>query len=181
MRWPQSLLDREAGFAPEGPGAPRTGRWARARSQGSLLGLCYASRAARHLEADDLATLVHQAREKNLAREITGCLVYGAGLVIQMLEGPPRNVLELFRQIRTDARHLDVHTICAGPIHGRAFEGAPLECHDLDLGTFEHFETLRDELSILYYSLEADWAEVLAFVEAVRNPLEAGESVMAIA
>lgn len=162
MRWSPSLPEPD-----EGP-LPRTGRWARSRSQGSLLGLCYASRASRRLDGADLLPLVRGAREYNVAHEITGCLLYGAGYVVQVLEGPPRHVLELFRRIRADQRHVDVHPVCAGPIHARAFEGSPLEFHDLDLGPYAASESLRDELSMLYFAPEGELAEVLELVEGVR-------------
>jgi hypothetical protein len=175
MRWSRSLPEHD-----DGP-RPRTGRWARSRSQGSLLGLCYASRASRRLDGADLLPLVRDARAYNVAHEITGCLLYGAGYVIQVLEGPPRHVLELFRRIRADRRHVDVHTVCAGPVHGRAFEGSPLEFHDLDLGPYAACESLRDELSVLYFAPEGELAEVLELVEGVRALCTGAEAAPALA
>ena len=175
MRWSPSLPEQE-----NGP-LPRTGRWARSRSQGGLLGLCYASRTNRRLDGADLLPLVRRAREYNLAHEITGCLVYGAGYVLQVLEGPPRHVLELFRRIRADQRHVDVHTVCAGPLHARAFEGSPLEFHDLDLGPYAACESLRDELSVLYFAPEGELSEVLELVQGVRALQDGAEAASALA
>ncbi|WP_373518739.1 BLUF domain-containing protein [Pricia sp.] len=40
---------------------------------------------------------------------MTGCLIYYMGVFIQVLEGEKFNVLRLFKIIKKDKRHCEVH------------------------------------------------------------------------
>ena len=45
---------------------------------------------------------------------ITGTLIYSAGHFAQFLEGPEKDVEELFARIRADTRHHDVNLVQSG-------------------------------------------------------------------
>ena len=67
--------------------------------------LLYVSKKARNLEITDFRDLAYVSNEKNLKRGIAGILCYQNGNFMQLLEGPPREVNDLFRNILNDERH----------------------------------------------------------------------------
>jgi len=65
----------------------------------------YASRAVRPFSPADLDELLAKARANNLALGLTGLLVYGNGMFMQVVEGPVEAVDGIFRRIAGDPRH----------------------------------------------------------------------------
>lgn len=86
-----------------------------------LYELIYVSLASWQMNADDLESIIDEANQKNVTREITGCLYYNDRTFIQVLEGEKNKVLDLFLKITKDARHLNVQKIWEGAIEERAF------------------------------------------------------------
>ena len=85
-----------------------------------LFQLVYASRA-NPLQAEEVMDLLQGARQNNQKRGITGLLLYGQELFLQVLEGERGAVNELFRAIVTDERHNDVTILEARTISARDF------------------------------------------------------------
>ncbi|MTI39238.1 BLUF domain-containing protein, partial [Fulvivirga lutimaris] len=76
--------------------------------------LVYGSNAHHPMDEVELMKLLHQARIKNKENGITGLLIYSESKFIQVLEGEKEAVLNLFHQIREDARHHKVSIIIEG-------------------------------------------------------------------
>ncbi|KPF63129.1 BLUF domain-containing protein [Porphyrobacter sp. AAP60] len=74
----------------------------------------YCSRAAEGV--DDLAVgrIVAFSQRRNVARGITGVLVFSSGVFFQWIEGPPAEVKKLIASLHGDARHHDVVSLDMG-------------------------------------------------------------------
>jgi hypothetical protein len=67
-----------------------------------MLQLCFSSQAVRPLEARELTLLLRKARAGNEAIGITGLLLYDNQTFLQILEGYPRVVENVFKKIQPD-------------------------------------------------------------------------------
>jgi hypothetical protein len=67
------------------------------------------SSATHELTADDVATVLTEARANNERNGLTGALLYHGGRFVQILEGPKDVVLARFAIISADPRHRNVH------------------------------------------------------------------------
>lgn len=83
--------------------------------------IIYISTAARDLSDEELLILLEQARRYNTARNITGVLLYGHRMVVQVLEGEQEVIEELYQRIARDERHLSVMKLADKPIQARSF------------------------------------------------------------
>ncbi len=97
-----------------------------------LCQLLYASRAARPMTSDELNALGAAASEYNEANQISGILVYSKQRFIQVLEGPPDQIAELFASIERDPRHTEVRPLTAHLVGARAFSGWSMKVFDCD-------------------------------------------------
>ena len=68
----------------------------------------YCSRAAEGVDEAEVARIVESAQRRNLARGITGVLVFGRGVFFQWIEGPPAQMQQLIARLHDDPRHSDV-------------------------------------------------------------------------
>jgi len=68
--------------------------------------------------------LIENADSKNIERDVSGCLVYYENDFFQILEGPKKNVLTVFNEIKNDTRHSNVEVLWKGPRDKRIFPGA---------------------------------------------------------
>lgn len=87
--------------------------------------LVYVSRRLNGLSADtaqsEVETLFTTSTERNLAREITGHLIYDERWFVQALEGEALRIRDLFGRIARDRRHRDVDLLVLRPIRSRTF------------------------------------------------------------
>ena len=83
--------------------------------------LIYTSRAVKPLTVEELRALLEQARTRNHACGITGMLLYDYGAFLQVLEGPPMSVNEVFSSILRDSRHTSIQTLEHEAIPTRGF------------------------------------------------------------
>ena len=83
--------------------------------------LIYRSEATTFPRPADLQRLLDQARVHNAGARLTGLLLYRDGRYLQVLEGPPDAVLDLYACIRCDPRHARVVTISEGLVPARFF------------------------------------------------------------
>ncbi|ASM76347.1 blue-light sensor BLUF [Vitreoscilla filiformis] len=86
-----------------------------------LVRLLYASRAAVQLDAEELGTILRQARQHNPAQGITGALCFSDGTFLQLIEGGRSAVNALFQRISRDPRHTDVLLLHYTEISERRF------------------------------------------------------------
>lgn len=71
----------------------------------------YCSRAAEGVDAAEVSRLVEFSQHRNVARDITGVLVFGSGVFFQWIEGPPAEVGSLIANLHGDSRHHDIVTL----------------------------------------------------------------------
>ena len=87
----------------------------------SLIHLIYCSAATKPFQDSELVDLLDGARFINDRLGITGMLLYDQGSFFQILEGPPKDVDQLYTEITKDKRHAKVVTIIREPIAKRSF------------------------------------------------------------
>ena len=68
----------------------------------------YCSRAAEGVDDVEVGRIVEAAQRRNLARGITGVLVFGSGVFFQWIEGPASQMQNLIASLHRDPRHYDV-------------------------------------------------------------------------
>lgn len=79
--------------------------------------ILYTSHAKLHQDEDSAAKplwldhLVEQAGTNNKIRNISGVLSYKDGKIIQLIEGEPAQLQNLFAKISNDSRHRDLHIL----------------------------------------------------------------------
>ena len=74
----------------------------------TLYTFVYCSRAAEGVDDAEVGRIVEAAQRHNLARGITGVLVFGNGVFFQLIEGPAAQIRKLIRTLHSDPRHYDV-------------------------------------------------------------------------
>lgn len=90
-----------------------------------LYSLAYISKNAINGDGDkinaEITKILACSRENNIARGVTGALLYSGGYFCQVLEGPEQVLEELFEIIEMDDRHSDVVVLHFEPIEARGF------------------------------------------------------------
>ena len=112
----------------------------------------YCSRAADGVDADEVSRLVAFSQKRNVARGITGVLVFGSGVFFQWIEGPPAEVRTLIANLHSDTRHHDIVTLDQSvEVRERLYphwEMEPVEPDDLREVLEEALESTKDEGSL---------------------------------
>ncbi|GAB2779677.1 hypothetical protein HNQ93_001464 [Hymenobacter luteus] len=85
--------------------------------------LIYQSEVVAPLSEAELGRLLEQCRHHNQAASITGILLFDGSRFLQVLEGPPKAVADVFSRIHADCRHTAVQVLADGPIAHRQFAG----------------------------------------------------------
>jgi hypothetical protein len=70
-----------------------------------LRNVLYCSHCTSLMNEDELPRILATAQEHNKRKGITGLLVYGGGMFLQWLEGPPDRVEALMDRLSRDPRH----------------------------------------------------------------------------
>lgn len=81
----------------------------------------YSSQASRPMQASDLEQILEDARAGNVARDVTGVLIYSDAVFVQVLEGERVTVEALVESIRADDRHHSMKVFHAAEVPQRAF------------------------------------------------------------
>ncbi len=108
-----------------------------------MLRLLYASQSALTVNEDSVRNILQTSRQNNALHGITGVLVFGGGVFMQVLEGPERNVLRTYLKITEDARHSDCRLIHITPTEERLFDQWTMGIIDSDPLEFQHISELR--------------------------------------
>lgn len=108
-----------------------------------MIRLLYCSHAKSDFSEDVLEEILLTSRKNNRAANITGVLVHGGGLFMQVLEGPEQVVLRTYMKILDDKRHTDSRIIHITPVKERLFENWTMGVVEADPLTFEHVAKLR--------------------------------------
>ena len=126
-----------------------------------MIRLLYFSQAVATVTNADLEEILATSRRKNKERDITGALVTGGGVFLQILEGPEQSVLSLYLEILQDSRHYDVEIMRVTPIINRLFEDWSMECFETTPLQFEQIIKFKTE----HFALE----EPTEFIGALRG------------
>jgi hypothetical protein len=71
----------------------------------------YCSRAAEGVDDAEVDRIIELSQRRNVARDITGVLVFGSGVFFQWIEGPPAQIERLIASLHGDPRHYDIVTL----------------------------------------------------------------------
>jgi hypothetical protein len=87
----------------------------------SLIHLIYASDVSPKFQEHEIPDLLKVIRPANARRAITGMLLFSGTSFLQVIEGDPANVDDLFARIALDPRHVKVTKVVRESIQGRLF------------------------------------------------------------
>jgi hypothetical protein len=108
-----------------------------------MIRLLYISQAARGIAAEQVQSILTSAQRNNPPAGLTGVLVHGGGLFMQVLEGPEQAVLRQYVKILDDRRHSDCRILYISPASDRIFEKWSMGLIDSDPFHFQHIAELR--------------------------------------
>ncbi|HEY1058165.1 MAG TPA: BLUF domain-containing protein [Limnobacter sp.] len=108
-----------------------------------MIRLLYSSQAKPDTHSDLLEDILLTSRKNNAALNITGVLVHGGGMFMQVLEGPEAVVLRLYVKILDDKRHTDSRIIHITPTSTRLFPNWTMGVIEAEPLTFEEVANLR--------------------------------------
>lgn len=91
--------------------------------------LVYASKAQDFVNDEHVAKILLSARCKNEELSITGLLLFDGSNFLQIIEGDPTAVKEVFACIERDDRHFDIKLFHSGPIKKRYFDSWQMAFH----------------------------------------------------
>lgn len=98
----------------------------------ALIHLIYCSTAAHEMSQAELLNLLQQSRRRNEQLKLTGMLLYGGGVFMQLLEGIPAAVDMVYQKISRDPRHHSLILLEREPISTRSFAGWSMGFHHLE-------------------------------------------------
>ena len=111
-----------------------------------MIRLLYFSQATNVISDEEVQAILQVSRRNNLATGITGVLIHGGGLFMQVLEGPEQSVLKKYVKIIDDRRHTNCQIIHITPTNERIFEGWSMGAIKSDHPfEFEHILELRNQ------------------------------------
>jgi len=108
-----------------------------------MIRLLYLSQASPGISDDEIQNILQVARSNNKALGITGVLVYGGGIFMQVLEGPEQAVLRLYVRILDDPRHTGGQIIHITPANEQIFQRWSMAIIKSDPLDFQHVAELR--------------------------------------
>ena len=106
--------------------------------------LVYHSIAKPGITNDEIASLLHKAREFNSANNITGCLLHHNNEFLQILEGKKEAIQDLFLSISKDSRHSHAYLIIEGEKKERTFPKWSMAYNDFKVNYLSKVDSLSD-------------------------------------
>ncbi len=79
-----------------------------------LFDISYRSLAVDTTSGKDVDAIIKTARSLNPEFNITGCIIYHRNIFFQIIEGPKKDILTLFDNIKNDERHKDIKVMWKG-------------------------------------------------------------------
>jgi len=96
-----------------------------------MIRLIYVSTATHEPSEQELIDLLKQARDRNIAQDVTGMLLHKGRTYLQVLEGEARDVHEIYNAICEDSRHRGIVKILEESIPARDFPDWSMGFRDL--------------------------------------------------
>lgn len=104
--------------------------------------ITYFSTAVETTTEQNIVEIIDFSRVKNARLGITGVLLYVNGQIVQVLEGEPTAVNELYKSIQQDPRHTDVRTVISHPIAQRLFSHWYMGYETLTTQQYDELKTI---------------------------------------
>ena len=108
-----------------------------------MIRLVYISQAVVGITDEQIQNILRSSQRNNAANAVTGVLVYGGGLFMQVLEGSEQAVLRLYVKILDDRRHTDCRLIHISPANEQIFKQWSMAVLDSDPLDFQRIGELR--------------------------------------
>ena len=108
-----------------------------------MIRMLYCSRAAPRISDDQIHDILMVSRRNNKALGLTGVLVHGGGMFMQVLEGPEDAVLRTYVKILDDPRHAASQVIHITPTNEQIFQGWSMGVIKSEPVEFQHIAELR--------------------------------------
>ncbi len=86
-----------------------------------LAQLIYASEASAPMQVDDIEGILNDARRKNRSLDLTGILMFDRQFFLQVIEGDPQQLSDLYARLARDARHKRLKILQFDAISQRSF------------------------------------------------------------
>lgn len=110
----------------------------------NMIRLLYMSQMTPGTTDAQVRDILDSAKRNNRGMGITGVLVHGGGLFMQILEGPEHTVLRTYVKILDDRRHKDCQILQISPAEERLFPAWSMGVIERDPLAFEHINELRE-------------------------------------
>jgi len=118
-----------------------------------MIRLVYISQAMVGITDEQVQEILRSSQRNNASNGVTGVLVFGGGLFMQVLEGPEQAVLRLYVKIIDDRRHSDCRLIHISPADEQVFNkwsmavlsGDPLDFQRIGELRAKRLETVQSQ------------------------------------
>ena len=108
-----------------------------------MIRLLYISHAAPTISDEQVQDILLSSRRNNSASSITGILIHGGGLFMQVLEGQEQDVIRKYVKILDDPRHSGAQILYISPANNRIFEKWSMGGIESDPLQFQYIAKLR--------------------------------------
>jgi hypothetical protein len=125
--------------------------------------LAYSSTTPRRLSRTDVLQILRSSRAYNEEHSVTGAIVYTDNSLMQVLEGPPDAVEDVYARVRTDNRHSGILPLMDMEIEARAFPDWPMGLLRIGGDPEEAEPTVRTVLDLAETGAERVWSALRAF------------------
>ncbi|MFZ4758679.1 MAG: BLUF domain-containing protein [Burkholderiaceae bacterium] len=130
-----------------------------------MLQISYISKASEPMSADQLLALLMQCRTNNVARGLTGMLLYGNGTFLQVLEGDDAVVDRLVDTIGADPRHVGMKQLFRKTIEERQYADWSMGFERVTDDSLKQIDGLRDfsegDFNVEYLATRRDVIDTL--------------------
>ena len=110
-----------------------------------MIRILYLSQSAYDITDAQVNDILTTSRANNLTYGITGVLIHGGGLFMQVLEGPEQSTLRLYVKILEDRRHGDCRLVHISPANEHIFKKWSMAVIKCDPLQFQHIAELREK------------------------------------
>lgn len=108
-----------------------------------MIRLLYLSQSKKNISAEHLDDILQVSQRNNPVIGITGVLIHGGGLFMQVLEGPEEVVLRKYVHILDDSRHDQSKMIYISRVKDRIFGKWSMGIIKSDMLEFQHITELN--------------------------------------
>lgn len=104
--------------------------------------LIYISQATKKMSNEDLLEILKVSKRNNQKINVTGSLFYNSGWFLQVLEGVPSTINDIYNRIEKDTRHKNACILYNEPTKSRTFLNWSMSITNLDDKDSDKYEQL---------------------------------------